>query len=161
MSYFSDQVVRICDDEWNFFDRGKRKEYQKKVYRRIGTYWRQGPKIRGRDGRTKVDFGDLDRDDPEVIVPASRNKNPKWSAAFISWVARRAGSGDAFHYSDFHSRYILAALRAAQKPRSKEKFIAMRHTACTPRVGDLIACGRSTAEKRYLRHGRVLLVQGS
>src|SRR5215216_7989706 len=87
MSNFSDKVATLCNDEWDFFDRGKRKEYQKKVYRRIGTYWRAGPIISGRNGRTKVDFANLDPDDPDVLVPASRNKNPKRSAAFISWVA--------------------------------------------------------------------------
>jgi hypothetical protein len=146
MSIFSANVVRLCQEEWEFFDRGKRKEYQNKVFRRVGTYWRHGLNIPRRNGRTGVNFGDLDPDDPNVIVPASRNKNPKWSAAFISWVARNAGAGEAFHYSSFHSRYILAALRAAGNPKSKEKFIARRHTGTTPRLGDLIACGRSTAK---------------
>src|SRR5215203_4223080 len=155
MSYFIDQVARICDDEWNFFDRGKRKEYQKKVYRRIGTYWRQGPKIRGRDGRTKVDFGDLDRDDPEVIVPASRNKNPKWSAAFISWVARRAGAGRCVPLQRFP--FTVYSSGPTSHPEAEVKGEVHRDAAHHVYAkGWRPDCLRSVyREKRYLRHGGV------
>jgi hypothetical protein len=146
MATFTQEVVRIGNEEWEFFDRGKRKEYQLKVFARIGTYWKEGPLISGRDGRTDVDFTGLNKNDPDVIVPGRQNKNPAWSAAFISFVARKAGAGDAFLYSGFHSKYILAALKEAANPASTAKFIAKRHTQFTPRVGDLIACGRDSAK---------------
>ena len=39
MAVFTEEVVRICNEQWEFFDRGRRKEYQKKVFRRIGDFW--------------------------------------------------------------------------------------------------------------------------
>jgi hypothetical protein len=145
MASFPTEVTRICTEEWEFFDRGRRKEYQRKVFGRIGDYWKK-LRINNRDGRTDVNFGGLDKNDPDVIVPDRQNKNPPWSAAFISFVAREAGAGDAFLYSGFHSKYILAALREAARSNSTAKFIAKRHTSVTPQVGDLIACGRESAK---------------
>jgi len=146
MANFTDEVVRICNEQWEFFDRGKRKEYQKKVFRRVGDFWREGVDLSGRTGRSQVDFGNLDKDDPEVIVPSGRNKNPAWSAAFISFVAKKSGAGPNFLYSGAHAKYILAALHEAAKPNSTAKFIARRHTQHKPQIGDLIACGRESAK---------------
>ena len=151
MASFSAEVVRICDEQWKFFDQGKRKEYQSKVFRRIGQYWKEGTELSGRDGRTDVIFlklngRPLDKNDPEVIVPDRHNRNPPWSAAFISFVAKTAGAGDGFIYSRFHSRYILAALREAANPGSTANFIARRHTSFAPKIGDLIATGRESAK---------------
>ncbi|MEA2873533.1 MAG: hypothetical protein QOH67_3509 [Hyphomicrobiales bacterium] len=145
MPSFPAEVTRICTEEWELFDRGKRKEYQKKVFGRIGDYWKKLGENH-RDGRTDVNFGGLNKDDPNVIVPDARNKNPPWSAAFISFVAREAGAGNAFLFSGFHSKYILAALREAANPASTAKFIARRHKLVTPKVGDLIAAGRESAK---------------
>jgi len=39
MSAFGDKVAAECTAEWELFDRGRRKEYQKKVFQRIGAYW--------------------------------------------------------------------------------------------------------------------------
>ena len=146
MAVFTEEVVRICNEQWEFFDRGRRKEYQKKVFRRIGDFWSQGADVSGRTGRSQVDFGNLDRDNPEVIVPDSRNKNPPWSAAFISFVAKTAGAGNRFKYSGAHATYILAAFDAAANSATTAKFIARRHTQHRPQIGDLIACGRERAK---------------
>ena len=160
MVVFTEEVVRICNEQWEFFDRGRRKEYQKKVFRRVGDFWSEGADVSGRTGRSQVDFGNLDRDNPEVIVPDSRNKNPPWSAAFISFVAKTAGAGNRFKYSGAHATYILAALDAAANSNTTAKFIARRHTQQRPQIGDLIACGRERAKTATFDTVRDFVVEG-
>jgi hypothetical protein len=160
MSTFGDQVAARCAAEWELFDRGKRKEYQKKVFQRVGTYWKDGADVPGRNGRTNVSFGSLNKDKEDVIVPDSRNDNPPWSAAFISWIAKQSGAGNAFLYSGAHAKYILAALNEAEKRNSTAKFIAKRHKSMTPKVGDLIACGRERAKKATFDTAKSFAIEG-
>lgn len=140
MSAFTDAVVNVCAQEYATFGHGKTKEYDSQVFQRVGDYWNELAKIddwkawKGYNGRTDVQFAA----DGTVAL----NKNQPWSAAFISFVAKQAGAGDAFRYGPSHSVYIVRALRAASTPGSSDKFIARRHTQYAPKVGDLIACER-------------------
>jgi len=60
-----------------------------------------------------------------------------WSAAFISWVLRKAGAGSNFAYNSYHSTYIAAAYKNQQQ-RSANPFKAYSRTQVAPRLGDLI-----------------------
>jgi hypothetical protein len=149
MSQFTDGVVGICAGEIALFENGKFKEYDKKVYRRVGEYWDELAKIdeykkwKGYNGRSDID---LVVNGADEVTEVKENENQPWSAAFISWVARTAGAGGDFHYGPSHSVYIVRALKEAKNPASAAKFVARRHTEYTPKVGDLIACERRPSD---------------
>ena len=140
MTNFTDQVVNLCEQEYDLFGRGTKMEWMNGAYQRVGDYWNQLATIdkykdwKGYNGRSDVVFTN------NGLV--KKNKNQPWSAAFISWVAFHAGASNNFRYSPSHSTYIVAALRAAKSANSTEKFIARRHEDYKPKVGDLIACER-------------------
>lgn len=145
MTQFTDNVVRICGEELDRFRSGQLKEVDSPVFRRVGEYWDKLAEIRdykvwrGYNGRSDTKLR-LDANDR--VVEVLENKNQPWSAAFISWVVRMAGGGDHFRYGPSHSVYIVSALKEAKKANSTAKFIARRHTAYAPKIGDLIACER-------------------
>jgi peptidoglycan hydrolase-like protein with peptidoglycan-binding domain len=60
-----------------------------------------------------------------------------WSAAFISWVMRKAGAGSQFAYSSYHSTYIAAAYKN-QAQGSANPFKAYTTAQVAPRIGDLV-----------------------
>jgi len=70
-----------------------------------------------------------------------RDQKP-WSAAFISWVLREAGAGDAFSYSALHTTYIAAAKRAAVATDGS-KFQAYDIASVRPDAGDLVCRDRA------------------
>jgi|GraSoiStandDraft_53_1057289.scaffolds.fasta_scaffold281745_2 hypothetical protein len=145
MSAFTDEVVRICTEELELFERGKLQEYDKKVYRRVGEYWDALAKIerykqwKGYNGRSDTK---LELDGNGNVLKVVSDDNQPWSAAFISWVVRTAGGGESFQYAPSHSLYIVKALQEAKNSASTAKFIARRHKSYAPRIGDLIACER-------------------
>jgi peptidoglycan hydrolase-like protein with peptidoglycan-binding domain len=60
-----------------------------------------------------------------------------WSAAFISWVLRKAGAGSQFTYSSYHSNYISAAYKNRLQ-NSSNPFKAFAKNEVAPQVGDLV-----------------------
>jgi hypothetical protein len=70
--------------------------------------------------------------------PASQDGDYAWSAAFISYVMRMAGAGNAFPYSETHSDYVDAAARHDPGVALQ----AARVTDYAPQVGDLICLWR-------------------
>jgi len=140
MTTFTDRVVELCEQEYDFFERGNKKEWMDGAYQRIGEYWNQLATIakykkwQGYNGRSDVLFAN------DGTVKSS--KNQPWSAAFISWIAHQAGASKSFRYSPSHSTYVVAALRAAATASKSEKFVARRYGEYKPKVGDLIACER-------------------
>lgn len=149
MSEFTSKVVSICDAELKLFKNGKLKEYDKKVFRRVGEYWDELAKIdeykkwKGYNGRSD---SKLKLNSNDEVVRVISNKNQPWSAAYISWVVRTAGGGGNFHYGPSHSVYIVKALHEAKKQNSTAKFIARRHRKYAPKIGDLIACERRVSD---------------
>ena len=141
MSTFTDEVARLCEQEYKLhFWNGSKKEWMEGAYQRIGVYWNQlatNPKYKkwsGYNGRSDTVLA------PDGTLISS--KNQPWSAAFISWVAHEAGASSSFKYSPSHSSYVVAALRAAKSANSVVNFVARRHGTYKPKVGDLIACER-------------------
>ena len=71
-----------------------------------------------------------------------------WSAAFISWVMRQAGAGNAFAYSPSHSVYIVAA-KNNRLANNGNPFKAYRITEMQPRVADLVCTSRAGSGATY------------
>jgi hypothetical protein len=142
-SAFVNKLVQVTEDECAYFDDGTKKEFEETVFRRVGDYWTELAKNppyaswAGYNGRSGVKFGAKGN----VIS----NKNQPWSAAFISYAMKAAGAGTNFSYAPSHSVYIVKALDQAKKSKPTEKFVARRHKAYTPKLGDLIACERKPA----------------
>ena len=66
-----------------------------------------------------------------------------WSAAFISWVMKKAGAGSDFSYSASHSVYTAAAKENALQNNSN-LFKAYRITQVAPRLGDIVCKDRGS-----------------
>ena len=114
---FKQKVKEIAEQEWEFFDRGQKKEYEDGYYQRVGDYWREGVGITDRDGR---------------------DTQHRWSAAFVSWVMKKAGAGDRFKYDSRHSVYIIEAIQKRKSNDSKAAFKGYKLNEIAPQVGDLV-----------------------
>jgi hypothetical protein len=76
--------------EWARFAKGRGEEHKSPYYKYVGEMWRA----------IGMDLDGRDRDVP-------------WSAAFISWIVRRAGAPYVgFRFAAAHARYIHQAIRA-------------------------------------------------
>lgn len=114
---FQQKVKKIAEEEWECFDRGHKKENEDGGWQKVGDYWREGVGKNDRDGRdTKY----------------------KWSAAFVSWVMKKAGAGDQFKYSSRHSVYIRDAIQKRKPNDSSAAFKGYRLNEIAPQVGDLV-----------------------
>lgn len=121
-------IVRIAEQEWQRWDRGRRKEWEVAMRPTLEAYWRHG-----------VGW-----------VPTGSNwwsRHP-WSAAFISWVMRQAGAGSAFRYSARHTNYVGAAKRN-RIANNSNPFKAYRVSEVAPRAGDLVCKERSNSGVTY------------
>lgn len=132
MSTFTQALVEVCRAELQVFKNGKLKEDHQDVYQRVGDYWRSIP-VPGIDGRTKQ------KDSKGGLY------NPAWSAAFISFAARQAGAGAAFHYSQAHCHYVEVFRKAAAAPALA--YVAVDPYTVAPKVGDIVCSGREYAKK--------------
>src|SRR5262249_160423 len=76
------------------------------------------------------------------VFPAESDGSYAWSAAFISYVMRSAGAGDAFPYASAHWVYVDAAHEAKDGVRLRTE----RPESYAPQPGDLVCLGRETAQ---------------
>jgi hypothetical protein len=116
MSTFTDEVVRICTEELDLFGGGKLKEYDKKVYRRVGDYGTPAKTEKyktwkGYDGRSDNAHARRQRRGSEVIS----DNQPRSAAS--PWAVRTAG-GDSFRYAP-SPVYIAKALHEAKNTRAR------------------------------------------
>jgi hypothetical protein len=72
-----------------------------------------------------------------------------WSAAFISWVMRRAGAGPLFRYASGHTTYCAAAKRNREAGDLTNPFWLYRVSERAPEVGDLVCTGRQDSGVTY------------
>ena len=128
MSVFTQRVVQLCRQEWDFFGnqainidgnsirRGK-KETDEGFWQRVGIYWQAvGRNLTGRN----ADF--------------------PWSAAFVSYIMKTAGAGDKFRYSASHSVYIRAAIN--NRNNVNASFRGLKPLELTLKEGDLVGYPR-------------------
>jgi len=111
------------------------------LWQRVGEYW-----WLGQDADRTESAWTGKHDAAGNVFPAERDGQYAWSAAFISYVMRTAGAGEAFPYSPAHSTYVNAARTGSPELRIR----AERPEAYAPRAGDLICMGRASSKNvRY------------
>jgi len=130
---FRRKIVQLAGEELARWGNGAIKETDPRTRKVLQDYWKTGAQARF----TEAQLGD----------PAFHADHP-WSAAFISWVIRRAGAGDAFKYSSSHATYTRAAIdnRLAS---STNPFKAYRVTELAPQVGDIVCKARAGSGATY------------
>lgn len=118
-SQLKETLLQQTVAQWIRFRRGAGKEFDAPFFEFVGEFWR-ALGIQNRDGRN--------RDEP-------------WSAAFISFVVRRAGY-ERFMFSGAHARYIRDAKAKRQAGDASAPFWLFRLGEHKPQVGDLICARR-------------------
>lgn len=121
-------IVRIALEEWERWGRGAIREDDARMRPVLEDYWRTGT------GAPRSE--------------ASWWASVPWSAAFISWVMRKAGAGSAFVYSAGHSYYTYAA-KQNRLANNSNPFKAYRITEAAPRPGDVVCTSRAGSGATY------------
>jgi hypothetical protein len=111
------KIVQIAKQEWERWGRGKTKEEEPRMRSVLEGYWRKGAGW--------------------LPTQAAWWSTVPWSAAFISWVMRQAGAGNAFRYSGSHAEYVAAA-RDNRLANNSNPFKAYRTSEVAPQPGDLV-----------------------
>jgi hypothetical protein len=132
MSAFTDKVAAQCLTEFGRFNNGQGRETKDPFAGFVGEYWKTGLKTNNIDGRTTFQDGN------------GQPFRPAWSAAFISFIMRTSGAGNAFFYHEGHIHYVVKAIRDA-KAGADAKFLGRDPKTQVPKVGDLINAGRGSA----------------
>jgi Uncharacterized protein conserved in bacteria (DUF2272) len=83
----------------------------------------------------------------QLADPAFQKINP-WSAAFMSWLMKAAGAGNAFNYNGYHSAYTRAAIEN-RLANNSNPFKAYRITEIAPQVGDLVCTSNVRSGATY------------
>lgn len=112
-------VAQLEFDAWNTGGT-QRKEGDSSVYDRLKKYWQEGA---------------------DIFWTKTKMINEAWSAAFISYVMRKAGAGDNFKYSPSHSVYIRDAIKN-RKENNDNPFKGYRPEEVKVSKGDLVCYPR-------------------
>ncbi|QQO01695.1 DUF2272 domain-containing protein [Pseudomonas sp. SW-3] len=125
-------LLRAAFDEWLRFDKGHANESADPYYRYVREMWAAiGEPY---DGRSRYSNGSE--------VP--------WSAAFISWVVRKAGAAYAnFQFAASHSVFVNNAIKARFTNRLDKPFWGYRITEKQPEIGDIIQRNRGSGTFSY------------
>lgn len=116
---FRRRIVKIAQKEYDKFGNGTIKESSSSVKPYIAAYWQEGLNM----------------------SPQSPTGVP-WSAAFISYVMRKAGSKNKFNYSQRHSTYIRWAINNL---RINDGYFKAYQPATLPiEKGDLVCYARQS-----------------
>jgi hypothetical protein len=120
-------LLRAAIAEWVRFDKGQANEASDPYYLYVGEMWEAiGESY---DGRSHYPDGDE--------VP--------WSAAFISFVVRKAGAAYAsFKFNASHSVFSNDAIQARILSRTNRPFWGYRLTEAKPGLGDIIHRNRGS-----------------
>lgn len=119
-------LLRAAIDEWLRFDKGRADERAEPYCGYVGEMWAAlGEAF---DGRSRYPNGDE--------VP--------WSAAFISWVVRKAGPAYAgFKHATGHSVFVHNAIKARVTGQVDKPFWGFRINEERPALGDIIQRNRA------------------
>lgn len=119
-------LLRAAIDEWLRFDKGSANEKADPYYKYVREMWAAiGEPY---DGRSRYASGE--------DVP--------WSAAFISWVVRKAGAAYAkFQFASSHSVFVNNAIKARVTGRTDKPFWGYPISDKKPELGDIIQRNRS------------------
>jgi hypothetical protein len=130
---FRRKAVRIAKQELMRWGSGRIKESDPALSKTLQDYWKTGAGVTYRED--------------QLGNPAFQSEHP-WSAAFISWVMKTAGAGDAFKYSASHSMYTRAA-KDNRIANNSNPFKAYRIAELAPQVGDLVCKSRAGSGATY------------
>jgi len=127
-----ESLLRATLDEWLRFDKGRADERAEPFYKYVRDMWAAiGEPY---DGRSRYPNGEE--------VP--------WSAAFISWVVRKAGPAYAnFQFAASHSVFVNNAIKARVTNRLDKPFWGYRITEKKPEIGDIIQRNRGLGGFTY------------
>lgn len=125
---FKQNLVQLALQEWDRWKRGALKEGDPQMRSVLEDYWRTGA----------------------GWLPDHPNwwSAYPWSAAFISWLMKKAGAGKAFKYSAAHAEYIRAA-KQNRLENNANPFKAYRVSEARPSPGDLVCKSRSRSGASY------------
>lgn len=125
-------LLRCAFDEWLRFDKGYASEKNDPFYKYVREMWAAlGEPY---DGLSKYENGE--------DVP--------WSAAFISWIVRKAGKPYAnFQFTSSHSVFVNNAIKARITNRLDKPFWGYRINEKKPELGDIIQRNRSANNFTY------------
>jgi hypothetical protein len=132
-STLPERIVAIAKQELAHWNNGTIKEIDPKNLDVLRDYWKTGAGV----NYTAA----------QLASPAFQSSHP-WSAAFISWVMRKAGAGPDFKYNASHSVYTAAA-KNNRLQGNTNPFKAYRVSEMPPRVGDLICKARAGSGATY------------
>ena len=149
-------VVAIALREWRLFGRNVadpdtaetriiKPEREPGLWQRVGEYWWLGLNA----GSAEIAWTGK-HDASGLVFPPESDGDYAWSAAFVSYVMRIAGAGQAFPYSADHADYINAARLVSLGQTQAWRVSAERVQDYAPRPGDLVCFGRGAA--RGLRY---------
>ena len=125
-------LLRSVVSEWVRFDKGQAHEATDPFYRYVGEMWASIGLTY--DGRSLYPNGEE--------VP--------WSAAFISYVVRRAHAAYAnFKFDQSHSKFSHDAIQARILGRMNRPFWGYRRTEKKPELGDIIHRNRGPGTFTY------------
>jgi hypothetical protein len=125
-------LLRAAIDEWLRFEKGLADEKADPYYKYVREMWAAiGEPY---DGRSRYPDG----------------KEVPWSAAFISWVVRKAGPDYAnFQFAASHSVFVNNAIKAQVTNRLDKPFWGYRITEKKPEIGDIIQRNRGSGMFTY------------
>lgn len=125
-------LLRATLDEWIRFDKGRADEKSDPHYNYVRDMWAAiGEPY---DGRSLYPSGEE--------VP--------WSAAFISWVVRKAGPAYSnFRFAPRHSEFVNNAIKARMLNRLDKPFWGYRISEKKPELGDIIQRNRAGGNYSY------------
>lgn len=117
------QIAAVASAEWERWKRGAIKEDDPAIRSVLADYWKTG-----------VGW-----------LPTQTNwwSAVPWSAAFISWVVKKAGTGNSFKYSSAHAVYTAWA-KQNKLAGNSSPFKAYRISEVAPRVGDIVCKDRGS-----------------
>jgi hypothetical protein len=122
LSQPKEALVQEAVRQWIRFGRGAGKETVDPFFRFVGQFWQElGAGFGGLDGR-------------DVGIP--------WSAAFISFVVKKAGGHTGFRFAAAHARYIVDAKRKREANDETAPFWLFRFDEHRPQLGDMICLRR-------------------
>jgi hypothetical protein len=122
------KIVQLANKEYQRWQRGRIKEGDPRIRKVLEDYWQSGVKWLP--------------DDPAWW------SNFAWSAAFISWIMRKAGAGSDFKYSAAHAVYTTEA-KKNRLAGNQNPFKAYRVNEAAPRPGDLVCKSRDGSGATY------------
>lgn len=120
-----DRLVEAAGAEFRDFNFGDRKETELESLARIKTYWKS--------------FGTY----------APPGDKEAWSAAFISFLVKRAELEKSFLFSGRHTDYLSDSKQAALAKDASRAYWAVPLAKAAVRIGDLVAAYRTSVECGY------------